>query len=90
MSILQLVFKPPAGAGTDKDLVQETDRLRITAYLLAMLFPSARLLFSRKTKRIRRSSYSSTEQINRAWVGGGEGGKETCIVEWLFHLVSKR
>jgi len=27
MSILQLVFKPPAGAGTDKDLVQETDRI---------------------------------------------------------------
>ncbi|XP_058969222.2 glomulin [Pocillopora verrucosa] len=27
MSILQLVFKPPSGAGTDKDLVQETDRV---------------------------------------------------------------
>ncbi|CAH3037804.1 unnamed protein product [Pocillopora meandrina] len=27
MSILQLVFKPPLGAGTDKDLVQETDRV---------------------------------------------------------------
>lgn len=27
MSILQLVFKPPAEAGTEKDLVQETDRI---------------------------------------------------------------
>lgn len=27
MSILQLVFKPPSGAGTEKDLVQETDRV---------------------------------------------------------------
>lgn len=27
MSILQLVFKPPSEAGTEKDLVQETDRI---------------------------------------------------------------
>lgn len=50
MSILQLVLKPPSEEGTEKDLVQETDRYTTNTYQLCFVTVTVRSPQSRGSK----------------------------------------